>query len=192
MNPLPSIRRCLSLMDEFEMFDNIKDHSIMVARTAQALLDGMDGTDLPPKALVLSGALLHDIAKTQCIRTSCDHSRVGSAICQELGYPEIGEIVREHVILSDFPTDRYKQGVFSAKEVVYYADKRVLHDQVVSLDVRLDYIIERYGNNNDLHHALIRKNFLRCQELERFLFARIRYQPEDLAGKVDASLLQID
>jgi len=190
MSASPSVSRCLSLMDEFEMLSNIRDHSIMVARTAQALLDGMHpGKVLPPRDLVIAGALLHDIAKTQCIKTSCDHTLVGSAICTELGYPEISDIVREHVILADFLVDRYKRGIFSAKEVVYYADKRVLHDQVVSLDIRLEYIIERYGSNNDIHHALIRKNFRRCQDLEGFLFAHIRYQPEELALQVSASPL---
>ncbi|MDR3629718.1 MAG: HDIG domain-containing protein [Desulfocapsaceae bacterium] len=189
MHEPPSIARCLSLMDDFAMLENIREHSIMVARTAQALLDSLRPAAgmLPSRHLVVSGALLHDIAKTQCIRTNCDHSQVGSAICADLGYPEIGEIVREHVILADFPVERYRQGIFSAKDIVYYADKRVLHDQIVSLDIRLGYIIERYGNNNEVYHALIRKNFVRCQDLEGFLFAHISYPPKELALQVSAA-----
>jgi uncharacterized protein len=181
---IPSIDRCLSLMDAFAMLDNIREHSIMVAQVAEALLSGMTpeamGDAPPPRELVISGALLHDIAKTQCIKERCDHSKLGNAICRDLGYPEIGEIVQEHVILAEFPVERYKQGIFLAKEIVHYADKRVLHDRVVSLDSRLDYIIERYGDNDSSRHALIRKNFSRCRELEMFLFAHIRYNPEDL------------
>ena len=138
------------------------------------------GDARPPRDLVITGALLHDIAKTQCIEDFCDHAQIGRDICIDLGYPEIGEIVREHVILASFPVERYEKGTFLAKEVVYYADKRVLHDRVVSLDARLDYIIERYGNNDSARHALIRKNFRRCQELETFLFAHIPYAPEEL------------
>jgi uncharacterized protein len=185
MNALiPSIDRCLSLMDEFAMLDNIRVHSIMVAQVADTLLSGMTPETLgdapPPRDLVISGALLHDIAKTQCIKDHCDHSKVGNAICIELGYPEIGEIVQEHVILTNFPVERYKKGIFLAKEIVHYADKRVLHDEVVSLDMRLSYIIERYGDNDPSRHALIRRNFSRCQELEQFLFAHIRYTPDEL------------
>lgn len=181
---VPSIDRCLLLMDEFAMFDNIRDHSIMVARVADALLAGMVPENMAeepqPRDLVVSGALLHDIAKTRCITEHCDHAKVGWAICIELGYPEIAEIVLEHVILADFPRDRYGKGIFLAKEIVHYADKRVLHDRVVSLDTRLDYILERYGNNDPQHHALIRKNFRRCRDLEDFLFAHNRYSPDEL------------
>jgi putative nucleotidyltransferase with HDIG domain len=171
-------------MDEFAMLDNIRDHSIMVAQVAESLLSGMIpetlGDTPPPRDLVISGALLHDIAKTQCIKEQCDHSKLGKAICRDLGYPEIGEIVQEHVILAEFPVERYKKGIFLAKEIVHYADKRVLHDRVVSLEARLDYIIERYGDNNPTRHALIKKNFSLCRELEGFLFAHIRYTPEEL------------
>lgn len=170
------------MMDDFSMLDNIRDHSIMVARVADALLTGMEekGAKPPPRDLVISGALLHDIAKTQCIKEHCDHSSVGNAICLDLGYPEIAEIVLEHVILINFPVERLRKGVFLAKELVHYADKRVLHDQVVSLDARLDYILERYGNNDPFRHSLIKKNFHRCRELENFLFAHISYSPDDL------------
>jgi uncharacterized protein len=169
-------------MDEFAMLDNIRDHSIVVAQVSGVLLSGMEITEdtQPPRDLVIAGALLHDIAKTQCIKERCDHSKLGCAICVDLGYPEIGEIVQEHVILADFPVERFRQGIFLAKEIVHYADKRVLHNQVVSLDTRLEYIIKRYGDNDVSRHTLIRKNFRRCQDLEDFLFAHIRYTPEDL------------
>jgi uncharacterized protein len=181
---IPSIDRCFSLMDKFAMLANIREHSIVVAKVADALLSGMIpetmGGTPPPWDLVISGALLHDIAKTQCLRDFGDHSRVGNTICIDLGYPEIGEIVQEHVILADFPRERLRKGIFLAKEIVHYADKRVLHDQVVSLDTRLDYIIERYGDDNPSRHTLIRENFRRCRELEDFLFAHICYTPEEL------------
>jgi len=169
-------------MDEFSMLGNIRAHSIMVARVADVLLAGManNNNTRPPRDLVISGALLHDIAKTQCIKEHCDHSKLGNRICMDLGYPEIAEIILEHVILTNFATDRYEKGIFLAKEIVHYADKRVLHDEVVSLEARLDYILERYGNGNPQRHALIRDNFSRCQELEGFLFAHNRYRPDEL------------
>lgn len=181
---IPSINQCLALMDEYAMLDNIKDHSIMVAQVADVLLAGMQSTALPSRDLVISGALLHDIAKTQCIKEHCDHSKLGNAICLDLGYPEIAEIILEHVILAEFATDRYKKGLFLAKEIVHYADKRVLHDQIVSLDTRLEYILERYGNSNPMRHRLIKNNFRRCQDLEVFLFAYNRYTPEQLPALI--------
>ncbi|MEK6200937.1 MAG: HDIG domain-containing protein [Desulfobulbaceae bacterium] len=186
---VPSIRQCLDLMESYAMLDNIRGHSLTVARVAEALLTGMteskvNGTQLPDTALVLAGALLHDIAKTICLNSRCDHARKGRDICQDLGYPVIGEIVREHVVLKDFSTDRYGQGIFFAKEIVYYADKRVRHDCVVTLDERMAYIIERYGNNDRQRHQVIEENFQRCKTLEQHLFCHINFAPDDLAGKI--------
>lgn len=182
---IPTIRQCLSLMDEFAMLDNIRQHSFVVARCASALLAGLKragktGAPLPAEELVVTGALLHDIAKTQCLQGNCRHAQVGRDICRDLGFPEIGEIVSEHVILSDFSPERYRQGIFDAKELVYYADKRVRHDQIVPLDNRLIYILDRYGDNDPRKETLIIANFRHCQELEGHLFSFLDFPPEVL------------
>ena len=186
---IPSITQCLSLMDRYAMLDNIRAHSLAVARVAKSLLMGMTetrggGTNVPDTDLVLAGALLHDIAKTPCLGNKCDHARRGRDICLELGYPAIGEIVREHVTLKDFSIERYAQGIFFAKEIVYYADKRVRHDSIVSLHERKAYIIERYGNQDNFRHQQIEENFQRCQTLEVHLFSHINFAASELAGKV--------
>jgi len=46
----------------------------------------------------------------------------------------------------------------------------VRHDEIVSLNSRLDYIIERYGNNNPERERYIRLNFQQAQEFEIYLF----------------------
>lgn len=172
---IPTIRQCYEFIDRYGMLDNIRDHSIMVARVAGTLADGLRRSGratapLPDPAEVTAGALLHDIAKTLCLQTSCNHAEAGRRICVELGYPEIGDIVAEHVILASFAADRYVQGLFGAKELVFYADKRVLHDRVVPLAARLDYILDRYGDGDPRREHYIRLNFQRTLELEEFLF----------------------
>ncbi|MBU0943225.1 MAG: HDIG domain-containing protein [Proteobacteria bacterium] len=167
------------------MLANIRAHSLMVTRVADLLLQELAHSQqmeplLPDTDLVLAGALLHDIAKTPCLDNRCNHALQGRDICLELGFPEVAEIVLEHVILSDFCPRRYESGRFLAKELVYYADKRVRHEEIVSLEERLDYILERYGNNDAGRHSLIRKNFSQCQQLEGFLFSSLTIQPEDL------------
>ncbi|MCF8057220.1 MAG: HD domain-containing protein [Desulfocapsa sp.] len=173
------------------MLDNIRAHSLVVTRVAQVLLTALANSTktncpLPAKNLVLAGALLHDIAKTPCLENSCDHARQGRDICLELGYPEVAEVVREHVILTKFSPKRYNEGYFLAKELVYYADKRVRHDEIVSLEERLDYILERYGNNDPIRHCLIKENFDKCKQLETFLFfsadMKTEALPEAVAG----------
>jgi len=171
----PTVNQCLDFIDRFEMLDNIRAHSFKVGRVAELIIDGLKKAEkttssLPARDFVIAGALLHDIAKTECIKTGCLHADRGDEICRDLGYPEIGEIVREHVILKEFTAKLYQQGLFGAKELVYYADKRVRHDEIVSLDSRLDYIIERYGNSDPKREHYIRLNFQQAQELEVYLF----------------------
>lgn len=186
---IPSIKECLEFHDRYEMLANIRAHSFVVARVAEALVDGLHRSGkspgpLPDKEEVIVGALLHDIAKTLCINTDCRHAEVGRQICLELGYPELSEIVAEHVVLKIFAADRYVRGVFGTKEMVFYADKRVRHDQVVSLDGRLEYILERYGDNNPVKEQLIRQNFNKTIDLEKYLFRFLDFSPMELTLQI--------
>jgi uncharacterized protein len=190
---IPSIAQCLALMDQYAMFDNIRAHSLTVARVAESLLTGMaensgDRTNIPDRNLVVAGALLHDIAKTICLNSQCDHAQKGHEICLEHGYPTIGEIVQEHVVLKEFSIEKYAKGIFSAKEIVYYADKRVRHDRIVSLNDRMAYIIERYGNQDHFRHQQIEENFQRCHLLEQFLFSHINFAADALAEQVTTKI----
>ena len=173
MTALPSVTDCYQIMAEYSMLDNIRKHSIIVARAARVLHSRLSAnsmiSDLPPVELLVAGALLHDVAKTECLDRQCDHASVGADICLDLGYPAIAEIVAEHVRLKTFAPKRYESGIFLAKEIVYYADKRVLHDKVVGLPQRLEYIMDRYGNNDSERIEIIKANFSRCVELEDWL-----------------------
>ena len=186
---VPGINECARLMEQYKMLPNIRCHSLVVARIADLLVTGLqnrvNGQPLPDRQLCISGALLHDIAKTPCLDGSCDHAWAGAEICLRHGYPEIAAIVEEHVILKDHNPDRYRSGIFSAREIVYYADKRVRHDKIVNLDERLDYIIEQYGKNDARLHELIRSNFNQCLQLESFLFNFLDFSPAQLSLKIN-------
>ena len=124
------------------MLPNIKDHSILVADLAiiisRELNKNSANLDLD---LIEAAALLHDITKTESIKTGENHSKSGGERLRNLGHPRIAEIVEQHVI-------PYKiEGNISEEEVVCYADKRILHDKIVSLDERFEYLLERYGKN---------------------------------------------
>ncbi len=177
------------------MLDNIRAHSIMVARVAQVLFQELANSSkitpstLPSEDLVLAGALLHDIAKTPCLKNRCDHAKHGRDICLELGYPEVAKVVREHVILTNFSMTRYETGHFLATEIVYYADKRVRHDEIVSIEKRLEYILENYGNNDPQRYSLIRENFDKCRQLEASLFSAIAITTSDIQKAISTSTL---
>ena len=187
---IPSVNECLSLMDSYGMLDNIREHSFIVARVAETIVSGLqlpkDQKSLPADIdLVLAGALLHDIAKTKCLDGSCQHAEEGMLICFEHDYPEVGKIVNEHVILSSFRRDEYRRGHFPAREIIYYADKRVRHNEIVPLSQRLDYIIDKYSGGKAPIIQRIRDNFALCVELESYLFSFLAFDPADLADKVN-------
>ncbi len=183
---IPDLATCLLLMKRYGMLANIHRHSLVVARLAIELLEGLSAMqpDRPQAAreLVMAGALLHDIAKTQCLGGRCDHAREGALICRKEGYPQVAEIVAQHVRLFPFAEQRYEKGHFGALELVHYADKRVRHHDVVSLDERLEYILERYGNNNPERCQTIERHFGLCRRLERLLFRWLPFAPEELGG----------
>ncbi len=179
---IPSPDMCLSLMEEIGMPEHIQRHSVMVERTAALIAEGwiQSGARLS-EDLVRAGALLHDIAKAPCLATGEDHAAKGRDMCLEMGFHEIAEIVGQHVRLRDFQP----HGDVLEKEVVFYADKRVNHDAIVSLEKRLADLIERYGRGDGERIDRIRKNFEVCRDVERKLFSRLAFRPEDLAGLID-------
>jgi len=178
---IPTIETCLQLMDDYQMLDNIKAHSKVVARVAELITSGFlqRSGEVLNVDLVISASLLHDIAKTQCLDSRCDHAKVGGEICRELGFAELAEIVEEHVVIKSNGSGRITE-----KEIVYYADKRVNHDKVVSLHDRLDYILERYGRNNGVRHELIQQNFAKCLKVEKRIFDNLDFSPEQLASLI--------
>jgi len=181
---IPTLDACIGLMEQYAMLANIRHHSLVVARLAEQIQEGLTlfspNRPQADRQLVITGALLHDIAKTPCLNSECDHAKVGGEICRNHGYPEIAAIVEQHVLLWEYEPARYVEGKFTAREIVYYADKRVRHNVVVNLDKRLEYILEHYGKGNPTRHALIRENFKKCITLEQYLFRWLPFAPKDL------------
>ena len=75
--------------------------------------------------LVTAGALLHDLGKTPCLGTLTNHAELGAGFLEELGYPHVAQVVREHVHLDRNIMDPRP---LREAELVNYADKRVLHE----------------------------------------------------------------
>jgi uncharacterized protein len=178
---IPTIEQCYEMMEKYDMLENIKAHSIMVEKVAsvigQELREAGKNISL---SIITAGALMHDIAKTQCLNTREDHAAKGREICMENHFEEIAEIVREHVILVSFDPD----GKVTEKEIIYYADKRVNHDKLVSLDERMRHLFTRYAKGNKRLEGLIEENFIQCEKVEKKLFNLLNFRPEDLAFKI--------
>lgn len=174
---IPSVSECFELIEQHRMLDNIRDHTVVVANIAALIVEGVNraGGELS-MPLAVGAALLHDIGKTACLDNDDDHAKLGREICIENGYEEVGGIVGDHVRLlkSNLPE-------VTENEVVFYADKRVNHDSVVSLDEREIYIIERYGRRIPERIEVIKENCLKWRVVERYIFSFLDFQPDELA-----------
>jgi uncharacterized protein len=178
---IPTEQQCYALMDQYQMLDNIREHSIAVAEITRVISSGLVASSVELSVdKAVAGALLHDIGKTQCLQTAGDHATLGRDICLQHQFEEIADIVAEHVWLRDYSPD----GVYLEKEIVYYADKRVLHSSVVSLEERMQYIVGAYGREDTRLRRLIQENFNICEGVEKKLFKKLVFGPQDLAGLI--------
>ena len=178
---IPSRQQCLSLIRQMNMLDHIVVHSFQVCRVAIFLADHMGpGPGSLSRNLVQAAALLHDITKTRSFTTRENHALTGAQFLNQMGYPEVGHIIEQHVRLDsytdfDFPTEA---------ELVNYADKRVLHDRIVTLKERMEYILEKYATGPEYRERL-RWLWKKTEELESRLFSYVPFKPEELGRLID-------
>jgi uncharacterized protein len=173
---IPTKEECLRLMGKYGMLENIAAHSLEVARVALFI-----SIELNKKGqridlgLVEAASLLHDLTKTECLRTKEDHAQTGSQVLKGMGYERLGEVVAQHIWLC-------KEGdssSISEEEIVNYADKRVMHDRIVSLEERFNDLKERYGR---IQRAMDYLERLRKEiyDIENKIFFILQIDPNDL------------
>ncbi|MCX5893502.1 MAG: HD domain-containing protein [Deltaproteobacteria bacterium] len=174
---LPTYHDCLALMAAHAMLPNIREHSFRVMQGADRLGQALAAVGLTLHLpLISTGALLHDIGKTACLGTNDNHAQLGADILASLGYPELAQVVKEHVRLSDEAADSRP---LREAEVVNYADKRVLHTQVVTLAERFADLQVRYGRTPSARVRIAAME-IKTQALEEKLFAPLRLSPLEL------------
>jgi putative nucleotidyltransferase with HDIG domain len=185
---VPAKAQCYQMMCEMKMMDHIVVHSMQVCRVATYLTDHLVGqrTHLHVE-MIRSAALLHDITKTRSFNTGEDHALTGSQFLADRGYPEVGDLVRQHVVLDEYSTTK----IPAEAEIINYADKRVLHDEIVDLDTRLDYILERYAKKAE-HRKRIYLLWEKTKHLESRIFSDLPFSPQDLNGILNAEDWSLD
>ena len=94
----------------------------------------------------------------------------------------MGYIVGCHVYLEDYPASGSPLEV----EVVNYADKRVMHDRIVSLDERMQYILQTYGGE-PRNEQRIQWLWSQTRQLEKRLFQPLPIGPEALTALLPTS-----
>ena len=178
---IPSQRQCYQFINEMGMLDHIIAHSEQVCRVALCLGSHLSNCGIQLNHdLIRASALLHDITKTRSFQTKENHAETGAQYLIQKGYPEVGHIVAQHVRLDSY----FASQLPSEAEIVNYADKRVLHDEIAPLMTRMGYILEKYGKNS-LHQNQIMRLWEKSKDLETRLFACLTFLPDQLKQMVE-------
>lgn len=116
------------LYQKYETPARVIRHMRKVAEVADQLMDGIPMPGLN-RARVMKACLLHDLC-----RAEKQHARVSAEAIRKEGYPAIAALVAVHHQAAY--SEREAQGPLTEAELLFYADKRVQEDGLVSAEER--------------------------------------------------------
>jgi hypothetical protein len=143
---VPGDQECFGWWDRYGMLDNIRATAVAAAPLASGA-PGRPGAAAEARA----AGLLHDLAKTYTIKHGGNHSQLGGAWVKELtGNAPLAQSVVHHVYWP-FPLDPDR---YLVQLILIYADKRVRHTDLVTLEERFEDLYERYGTTEEIRRKI--------------------------------------
>lgn len=187
----------LKLYEEFHTPLHIREHCLQVARVAKLLAEELanNGEDVNVTKVWIAG-LAHDFIRIVDFKKippdlgskedrlvwgklrqtfKGHHADVASRILEEMGEGDLAKIIRKHkhsAILDD-PPETWEE------KIIYYADKRVSHHNIVNVFERLDEGFKRHFPNEEISE-IEKKRRLKITGLENEIFSLISFKPEDV------------
>jgi len=180
---LPQESEIKKWREEIRILPHIEKHCDVVAAFAKRCSEELlkRGTIVRPHAVFLAG-LLHDLLRFVDFlnpedrkihpewveiaeRYNASHEETCARFVAERGYPELGMIIRPHG-LKTLDEEGALQTI--EQKILFYADKRVMGDKVVSLKERFDDFIVRYVKGTESEDAKRWKE--KTEALEKELF----------------------
>ena len=146
---IPGEDDCVALWNKYAMPEHIRAHSRLVADFASALAEKAEaeGADMHVPSVRASG-LLHDLGKIYTLRNGGSHGQVGGAwVVNETRNPYIAQGVLQHTRWAWHIDETVDSWLLSY--CIIYADKRVMHDTVVTPEDRFADLLERYGHTEE-------------------------------------------
>ncbi|MBW7989120.1 MAG: HD domain-containing protein [Planctomycetes bacterium] len=216
---LPTHKECLAIIKAYHVPPHIVNHSMVVAELAvflaRKLKEKGETVDLN---LTESACLLHDIVRV-CDIKELDYSRIGRPVTDEdkakwnqlqkkyeeiphedaaydilkEKYPALALTIRKHKYTA-LLDEKEKPDTWEEK-LVYYADKRVMHDKIVSLQERLTEGHKRHALFSESHSkrkSIIAKVDPLIFKMEKEIFNRIGLNPLDITDDIIDSNSVID
>jgi putative nucleotidyltransferase with HDIG domain len=200
---LPTRKQCFGLLKRFCTPSHIIDHSLATAKLAVFLAERLKEKGVPVDvALVDRACLLHDIFRICDFKQSDDgkfeqkitqkskprrqrlktHEDAAYDLLKEK-YPVLALTVKKHrysVLL-----DEKERPTTWEEKLVYYADKRIMHDRIVPLKERLEEAHKRYAAWRQAN-ARAALNTIKIDrliyKLEEEIFAKIGLDPLDVTA----------
>lgn len=170
--PSPGLEECEALWERYNVPQHIREHCRGVAHILEVLgeLAIARGARLD-RATLLAGGLLHDIAKMYTVRYPGDHAQMGAAIVlRETRNYRLAQMVYHHV---EWPWEPdVGNDLILPVLMLVYADKRVTHDRIVTLDERFTDLFQRYGKT-ERRRAMIERSRQQGLEIEKALSKRL-------------------
>jgi len=165
----PNEEECMELLSENNVPENVVKHSRQVVGLAVEIAEKMKAKGIEVDVeLVRAGAWLHDLDKIETLGMKDCH---GSKACEKLREKELhelAEIARKHIL------EKVDELKTLEEKIVFYADKRVVEDKVVSLQERLEFIRSKYGSRSEEAMHCIVACEPKILKLEKELMAMIK------------------
>jgi len=201
---LPTRKECLALLAEYHVPPHIVSHSKVVAKLAVFLAQRLNENGTAVAVTLLEGAcLLHDLLRVHDFKESdynkfernlpkeekpkwqqirakykaCSHEDAAHDILKEQ-YPELALIIKRHRYMALL--DEKEKPESWEDKLLYYADKRVMHDKIVPLKERL---AEGHKRNVFQHGSAAQSKINTAKvdpliyEMEKEIFEKIGLDP---------------
>lgn len=135
---IPSKEECLSILNKNKTPSNVIEHCKAVCKVAEEIADNLIKKGIKVnKKLVIAATLLHDIE-----REKKDHIEEGAKLINSLGFLEVSEVIKKHSLYKVEDPERQPKNY--EEKIVFYADKRVKGNKIVSLEERFADLKKRY------------------------------------------------
>lgn len=178
---IPTSGECRQMFKEWEVPENIREHCKVVSDICQFLAGKLiEKGEKIYLELVKASAILHDLDKIKTLKTR-DHTIEAYNFLKDK-FPEVADVVRAHRYGN--AKNLIENGTWEEK-LVYYADKLVTHDKIVTFDERVEDLKLRYGSVSKDSMEFIVNGIPYIKEIEKNIFDIIGFKPEELKERME-------
>lgn len=198
----PDDNECERLFEDYCLPENVREHNRQVTKVADLIASKFNEKGhLVDSQLVHSAAMLHDIARPIDVTDFSEFSEGCTTLWKDLKkrfqhvrhpeaaylllkdtYPEVAKVIRKHAYKAIISYDPEIRPLTREEKIVTYADKRVTHTDIVSLNERFEEGHKRWQKEPHYDPDLVQELDNKYFELEKELFSKIDIEPEQITN----------